>query len=106
MWEHLGNMVEMVKKVQQYVGQVEEQLESERIDVSSGDVVKVTVNGKQSLVDIQLNPKYLTAENAVLLQDLIVATTNSALGKSRELHQAAMGKVAGELKLPNIPGLF
>ncbi len=106
MWEQFGNVMEMVKKVQQNVSQAEEQLKSERIEVSSGDVVKVIVNGQQTVVAIELNGKYLEAGNAVLLQDLLVATVNSALAKSREMHQAAMGKLAGDLNLPNIPGLF
>jgi DNA-binding YbaB/EbfC family protein len=106
MWEQFGNVMEMVKKVQQNVSQAEEKLKSERIEVTSGDVVKVIVNGQQTVVAIELNGKYLEADNAALLQDLLVATVNNALAKSREMHQAAMGKLAGNLNLPNIPGLF
>jgi DNA-binding YbaB/EbfC family protein len=105
-WEQLGNVMDMVKKVQQQVGQREEELKNERIEVSSGDVVKVIVNGQQTVLTIELNPKYLAADNALLLQDLLTASINNALAKSRELHQAAMGKLAGDLNLPNIPGLF
>jgi nucleoid-associated protein EbfC len=105
-WEQFGNMMEMVKKVQQYVSQTEEQLKSERIEVGSNDVVKVTVNGQQTVVAIEFNAKYLSPDDAALLQDLLVSTINKALDKSREMHQQAMTKLAGELNLPNIPGLF
>lgn len=106
MLEHLGNVMEMVKKVQTYVGQTEEQLRNERIEVTSGDVVRVVVNGQQTVLQIEISPKYLASPDASLLQDLLTATINNALAKSREMHQAAMGKLAGELNLPNIPGLF
>ena len=106
MLEQLGGLMDMVKKVQQNVDQVQEQLKRERIEVSSGDVIKITLNGQQELVAIELNPKYLTTENAILLQDLITATMNNALAKSRELNQAAMSKLAGDMNLPKIPGLF
>lgn len=106
MWEQFGNMMEMVKKVQQYVSQTEDQLKRERIEASSSDVVKVIVNGQQAVVAIELNAKYLSPDDAVLLQDLLVSTINNALDKSREIHQQAMTKIAGELNLPNIPGLF
>ena len=106
MWEQFGNVMDMVKKVQQYVNQTEEQLGSEHIEISSSDVVKVVVNGQQSIVSIEFGTKYLSADNAILLQDLLVATINGALAKSRDMHQAAMSKLAGELNLPNIPGLF
>lgn len=106
MLEQLGGLMDMVKKVQQNVDQVQEQLKQERIEVSSGDVIKIILNGQQDLVAIELNPKYLTADNATLLQDLIAATMNNALAKSRELNQTAMSKLAGDMNLPKIPGLF
>lgn len=106
MWEQVGNMMEMIKKVQQYVSQTEEQLKNERIEISSGDVVKVSVNGQQKIVSIELNQKYLSPDDAALLQDLLVSTLNNALDKSREMHQQAMSRLTTELNLPNIPGLF
>ena len=106
MFEQFGNIMEMVKKVQQNVDSVQEQLKQEKIEVSSGDVVKIVVNGQQELLAIHLNGNYLTTENAVLLQDLLLATINSALAKSRDVNQAAMGKLAADLNLPKIPGVF
>jgi hypothetical protein len=106
MWENLGNMMEMVKKVQQNVENAQDQLKAQRIEVSSGDVIKLTVNGQQDLLAIEINSKYLSPENAILLQDLLVATINNGLTKSRELQQTAMGKLTGDLNLPKIPGLF
>lgn len=106
MFEQFGNIMEIVKKVQQNVDTVQEQLKQERIEVSSGDVIKITVNGQQELIAIHLNGKYLSSENAALLQDLLLATINNALAKSRDLNQAAMGKLASDLNLPKIPGMF
>ena len=106
MWENLGNMMELVKKVQQNVENVQDNLKLQHIEVSSGDVIKLTVNGQQELIAIEINSKYLSADNVVLLQDLLIATINNALAKSRELQQTAMGKLTGDLNLPKIPGLF
>lgn len=106
MFDNFGNIMDMVKNIQNNVNYVQEKLQTERIEVSSGDVVKVVVNGQQNVLAIEINNKYLAAENAALLQDLMVATVNNALTKSRELQQAAMDKIASELNLPKIPGLF
>ncbi|GBG55106.1 nucleoid-associated protein [Sporomusaceae bacterium FL31] len=106
MFENLGNMMEMVKKVQQNVQSIQEQLRNERIEVSSGDVIKVVVNGQQDVVALELNGKYLSPDNAALLQDLLVATLNNAMSKSRDLNQTAMNKITTDLNLPKIPGLF
>ncbi|MDR1702858.1 MAG: YbaB/EbfC family nucleoid-associated protein [Sporomusaceae bacterium] len=106
MMEQFGNLIEMIKKVQQNVETAQEELRQERIEVSSGDVVKIVVNGQQDLVAIELNGKYLNSENAALLQDLLVATINNAILKSRDLSQSSMAKMATELNLPKFPGLF
>ena len=106
MFEQLGGLMDMVKKVQQNVDAIQQQLKLETIDVSSGDVLKVCINGQQELVAIELNPNYLTADNAALIQDLLVATLNNALGKSRQMNQTAIAKVAEDMNLPKIPGLF
>lgn len=99
-------MMEMVKKIQHNVDTIQEQLKQERIEISSGDVIKITINGQQDLISLELNPKYLSTENAALLQDLLVATINNALAKSREMNQTAMSKLAADFNLPKIPGLF
>ena len=106
MFEQMGNLMEIVKKLQQNVNQVQEGLKDERIVVTSSDVITVTMNGQQDVMSIEINPKYLNAENAVLLQDLLVATLNNAATKSREANQAALGKLSTDLNLPKIPGLF
>lgn len=106
MFDNFGNIMDMVKNIQNNVNYVQDRLQTERIEVSSGDAVKVVVNGQQNIISIELSSKYLAAENAILLQDLLVTTVNNALTKSRELQQAAMDKIASELNLPKIPGLF
>lgn len=106
MLEQMGNFMEAVKRLQQNVNQVQEGLKGERIVVSSGDVITVTLNGQQDIIQIELNPSYLSAENVGLLQDLLVATLNNAMTKSREANQAALGKLSADLNLPKIPGLF
>ena len=106
MLEQFGNVMEMVKRLQHNVANMEEQLKNENIEVASGDAVKVVMNGQQEVMDIELNPKYLTADNALLLQNLITNTVNSAYTKSREMRQKAMDQLASELNLPKIPGLF
>lgn len=106
MLENLGNMMDVVKKVQTNIKTIQDDLQTERISASSGDVVTVIVNGQQDIIAIELNQKYLTPDNNLLLQDLLAATLNNALAKSREMNQSAMSKLASDLNLPNIPGLF
>ena len=106
MLEQFGNVMEMVKRLQQNVADMEEQLKNELIEVSGSDMIKVTINGQQQILSIEINPKYLMPESATLLQDLLVSTINNGYTRSREMHKTAMDKLAGDLNLPKIPGLF
>lgn len=106
MWENIGNMMEMVKKLQQSVDDLQDQLKNERITVTSSDIITLSVNGHQEIISLEISPKYLTPENAALLQSLLVSTINNGLAKSKELNQQAMSKLTGDLNLPKIPGLF
>lgn len=106
MLEQVGNVMEMVKRLQQNVANMEEQLKHEFIEVSGSDVLKVTLNGQQQIIALEINPKYLAPESATLLQDLLITTINNGFAQSRDMHKAAMDKLAGEFNLPKIPGLF
>jgi DNA-binding YbaB/EbfC family protein len=105
-WENLGNMMDLVKKVQQNVENVQDHLKAQQLEVSSGDVIKLTLNGQQELLSLEINTKYLSPDNVILLQDLLVTTINNGLAKSRDMQQTAMSKLTGDLNLPKIPGLF
>lgn len=88
------------------MAEVNSDLRNHIIEVSSGEVITVTINGQQELLSVQINPNYLTADNAALLGDLITATVNNACKQSRTIQEEAMSKVTGKLNLPHIPGLF
>lgn len=71
---------------------------------SGAGLVRVTVNGLKNVLKIEIDPDLIRPDDREMLQDLIVAATNKALGnvedKAREhLRQATEGL------LPNIPGL-
>lgn len=106
MLENIGNMMDVIKKVQTNVQEIQNNLQNERVNAASGDVVSVVVNGQQDLISITLNEKYLSPDNQLLLQDLLAATINHALAESRQLNQQAMQKLTSDLNLPHIPGLF
>jgi hypothetical protein len=99
-------MMDIIKNVQSNVQSVQKNLQNELITSSSGDVVTVTVNGQQDIVAIDINHCYLQGENKLLLQDLLLVSLNDALAKSREINHSAMAKMASDMNLPHIPGLF
>lgn len=99
------DMFGKMKEVQSRMKDAQETLRNvtEMGDAGAG-MVKVTVNGLKNVLSVEIDPELVKAEDREMLQDLIVAATNKAMGnietKAREhLRQATEGL------LPNIPGL-
>jgi DNA-binding YbaB/EbfC family protein len=95
-------MLQQVQKMQSRMAKVQEELEKEEVEASSGGgAVKAVVTGQQRLVSVTVDPE--VAGDVEMLQDLVVAAVNEALERSRELAGNRMQEVTAGLGLP--PGL-
>jgi len=70
---------------------------------SGGGLVKVTLTGKGDVKKVSIDPSLIKADEAEILEDLIVAAAGDAKGKLDATLQAKMQEMAGGLPLP--PGL-
>lgn len=70
---------------------------------SGGGMVKVTVNGKQEVLSIAIDPKAVDPGDVEMLQDLVLTAVNEGLRQAKEMMEKEMGALTGGLK---IPGLF
>ena len=69
---------------------------------AGGGMVTVVANGKQELVSIKIDREVINPEDAQMLEDLVLAATNEALRKSKEMVQSEMGKITAGLKIPGL----
>jgi len=65
---------------------------------AAGGMVTVTANGRFEIVKVQLDKAVVDPEDVDMLEDLIVAASNAALTKAREMMQQEMGPMADMLK--------
>jgi len=97
-------MKNMQKKVQDTIAKMQEDLGSEIVEgASGGGSVRVTINGKQEILSIKINPEVVNKEEVDILEDLIMVAINDGMQKSQELGMQKMSQLTGGLK---IPGLF
>ena len=99
----MGNLAKMAQQMQQELVRIQGELETMTIDGSAGGgVVKAVVTGKQELVSVTIDPSAVDPEDVDMLQDLIVAAINDALGNSRRVAEEKMSAVTGGLRIPGM----
>jgi DNA-binding YbaB/EbfC family protein len=91
--------------LQQKMLETQEELANENVEVSAGGgAVTVVVNGQQKIQSIKISADAMAAGDVEMLQDMLVAAVNEAIGRSQELASQKMGALTGGLGLPNILG--
>jgi nucleoid-associated protein EbfC len=103
------NPMQQVKALQDQMVKMQEELATKEVEASAGGgMVVATVNGRQELLGIKIDPQVVDPTDVEMLEDLVVAAVNDALRKSQELAAGEMGKIAGGLNIPGLkmPGLF
>ena len=100
----LGNMMGKMQEMQSKMKEAQEQLQFIKAEGESGaGLVKVTVNGKKKVIEIDIDESIISSDKKNIVQDLIIAATNLALDKIDPLIQEEIKKHTGGL-IPNIPG--
>jgi len=101
MMQMLGKM----KEVQAKLKEAQENLMNIIETAESGaGMVKATVNGKKQVIKIEIDNNIVNIDDKEMMQDLVVAAVNKALGDV-EIKAKEEIRKSTEGLLPNIPGL-
>lgn len=99
-----SEMMRQVQKMQQDMQEKQAELDARTYDVSAGGgVVKVKINGKKEILNINIDPEIVDPDDIETLSDILVAAVNEAIKKVDTTNDAEMSKITGGL---NMPGLF
>ena len=93
-----GQIAEEMQKFQATVGQITAEANA------GGGMVTVTVNGRMEVLSCTIAEDAMKLNDREMLEDLMVAATNQALGKVREQLAAESAKMASGMGLP--PGML
>ena len=95
---NMQNMMKQMQKMQRNMTQLQEELAKTPVEgTAGGGVVKVTVNGANQMLAIELAPEVVDPDDIEMLQDLIMAATNEALRQMEEASASNMSSLAGGL---------
>ena len=96
MYGNMGNMMKQVQKMQKQMAKLQEELAARTLEVTSGGgMVRVEVNGKKELVDLEVDTAAVDPDDLEMLQDMIIAAVNEGLRKVDEMVMLEMQKVTG-----------
>ncbi len=101
---NMANMMKQAQAMQERLGKIQEEAETKSVEASAGGgMVTITANGGMKITKITIDPEVLKAEDPEMLQDLLVAATNEALRKAKELMAEEVKGLTGGM---GIPGMF
>lgn len=102
--KNIMSMMKQARELQEKMAAMQTELENLEVEgVSGGGLVKVTLNGKGVMARLHVDPSLLKAEEAEILEDLILAAHNDAKQKAEQAAAEKMQAFTGGLPLP--PGL-
>ncbi len=104
----LGDLLGMMQNlgsIRQRMAEIQGELERRRIDgEAGGGMVTATVNGRQELVALKIDPEAIKQGDVALLEEMVKGAVGQAMAKARDVQREAVGKLLGGMPLP--PGLL
>ncbi|MFO7570053.1 MAG: YbaB/EbfC family nucleoid-associated protein [Smithellaceae bacterium] len=101
--QNIGNIMKQAKKMQEKIGQMQQELETRTVEAQAGGgMVRVLVNGKFELVSLAIEKDVVNPDDIDMLQDLIAAAVNEGIRKAQEMASSEMAKITGGLGIPGM----
>jgi DNA-binding YbaB/EbfC family protein len=97
------DILKNAQKIQEQMSVVQEKLENiSATGAAGGGLVEIDINGKYTVSDVRIAPEAM--EDAEMLQDLIIAAFNDAIGKIKEDINQEIGALTDGLNIPGLNG--
>ena len=103
----MNEMLRQAQKMQEDMQKKQAELEEKEYEVSAGGgVVKVKINGRREVLNIDIAPEIVDPDDIETLEDLVVAAVNEAIKKVESTASDEMQQITGSIGLSGLPGMF
>ena len=101
-----GNMLEQIQKMQEDMQKKQAELEQQEYEIKAGGgLLRLVMDGKKQVKELELDPDIVDPDDIETLQDLIVAAVNEAITTVEETAARELEKITSAVSMPNLPGL-
>lgn len=98
-------MMKKVKKMQDDMQKMQDELKQKTVDVTAGGgAVRLVMNGEKQITELKLDAEVIDPQDPEMLEDLITAAVNEAVRKVEDMTNQEMSRITGGMGLP--PGMF
>jgi DNA-binding YbaB/EbfC family protein len=99
----MGQLLAQAQKMQQELKVLQDKLAKEEYSLeSAGGRIKVTVNGKNEVLKLNISKELVSAGDPDMLADMVKVAINQALGTAQKKMSDEMGKIVP----PGMAGMF
>jgi len=97
----MQKMIKQAQQLQAKMEKVQQELEHETMEVSSGGgAVTIVITGHQQIKSVKIAPE--AAGDVEMLQDLVLTAVNEAVKKSQELAASRINAVTAGMDIPGL----
>jgi nucleoid-associated protein EbfC len=97
----LKEILKQAQQLKERIKEIQDQLSRRTITAETGGgMVTVTVNGRQELISIKLDPICVDPRDIPMLEDLILTAVNLGIRRAKELAAEEMKQLTGGIPFP------
>lgn len=97
----INKLMQQAQAMQKELEKANEQINATEFEGSaSNGLVKVTINGENKVLAVNIDPLILNPEDKEMIEDLIMIAVNDAIDKADELKKDRFGSMASAMGLP------
>jgi len=97
----LKEILRQAQQLKERIKEIQDQLSRRTVTAETGGgMVSVTVNGRQELISIKLDPICVDPRDIPMLEDLILTAVNLGIRRAKELAAEEMKQLTGGIPFP------
>ncbi|MBI2421214.1 MAG: YbaB/EbfC family nucleoid-associated protein [Candidatus Hydrogenedentes bacterium] len=99
----MGGILKQAMEMKDRIESIKESLGNERVEASAGGaMVTVLLNGKMEVLSVKIDPEIINAAEPEVLETLVQAAFNDAIGKAQDLVKGKMTEMTGGFEIPGL----